>query len=239
MLSRIEQRRPSSPLNLRRHISAPIFARMDRSADVPNFQHILEFQALKSGLDLISTPIFLMQTDGAVIHANPASHAMLDSGQILALEGERLRTKRKLENDALDNMVAEVSEAPTLNRTPCIVGLRDRAGHVVMVISARHLMLLNGDGYVCVQVADLNQRPNASGTLLREIFSLTPTESVVAKMLIDGQPTDEIAAELAVSPETVRTHIKGILRKLNVRSQAQMICHAMQALVAVGGFGRI
>ena len=49
--------------------------------------------------------------------------------------------------------------------------------------------------------------------------ALTPREWEVLDLLCDGQSTDEIADALVLSSETVRSHIKNLLRKLGVRSR--------------------
>ena len=41
-----------------------------------------------------------------------------------------------------------------------------------------------------------------------------------------GTSTEEIAAKLHVSPHTVRTHIKNILRKLDARTRAHAVAIA-------------
>jgi NarL family two-component system response regulator LiaR len=52
---------------------------------------------------------------------------------------------------------------------------------------------------------------------------LTPREWDVIDLLCEGASTDEIAASLHLSTETVRSHIKNILRKLDARSRAEAV----------------
>jgi DNA-binding NarL/FixJ family response regulator len=53
--------------------------------------------------------------------------------------------------------------------------------------------------------------------------SLTQREWEVADLLVEGAATTEIAGQLQVSPATVRTHVKHILRKLGMHSQDEAI----------------
>ena len=48
------------------------------------------------------------------------------------------------------------------------------------------------------------------------IECLTQREAEVLDLLADMYSTDEIAAELFLSVNTVKTHIKGVFRKLDV-----------------------
>jgi two-component system, NarL family, response regulator LiaR len=52
---------------------------------------------------------------------------------------------------------------------------------------------------------------------------LTPREWEVIDHLYEGHTTDEIADALVLSSETVRTHVKNILRKLDARSREEAV----------------
>jgi len=51
---------------------------------------------------------------------------------------------------------------------------------------------------------------------------LTPREADVFDQLLLGRSNGEIAAELSVSVETVRTHARSVFRKLGVRSRREL-----------------
>jgi NarL family two-component system response regulator LiaR len=64
----------------------------------------------------------------------------------------------------------------------------------------------------------------APGNGLRPVHSpLTTREWEVLDLVCEGKTTDEIAAEFVVSPETIRTHIKRVLRKLGVSSRQEAV----------------
>jgi two-component system, NarL family, response regulator LiaR len=71
-------------------------------------------------------------------------------------------------------------------------------------------------------------RDTPSGaTGMRPVKSpLTPREWEVIDLLKAGRSTDEIATELVLSTETVRSHVKNILRKLDVRSRKDAVLAA-------------
>ncbi len=48
-------------------------------------------------------------------------------------------------------------------------------------------------------------------------------------MIALGKDTNEIAAELHVSPETVRSHVRNSMGKLDVHTRAQLVAVAMCA----------
>jgi DNA-binding NarL/FixJ family response regulator len=55
------------------------------------------------------------------------------------------------------------------------------------------------------------------------VEALTPREREVLERLMDGQRVAWIAADLFVSPSTVRDHLSSIFRKVGVHSQAELI----------------
>jgi two-component system nitrate/nitrite response regulator NarL len=55
---------------------------------------------------------------------------------------------------------------------------------------------------------------------------LTPREWEVLDMISERRSTDDIAEALVLSPETVRSHVKHILRKLGARSREEAIAVA-------------
>jgi DNA-binding NarL/FixJ family response regulator len=57
---------------------------------------------------------------------------------------------------------------------------------------------------------------------------LTPRELEVLEILVRGGSNAEIARELALSPNTVRTHVQSILTKLQVRSRLEAAAFAVR-----------
>lgn len=73
-----------------------------------------------------------------------------------------------------------------------------------------------------------------NGIGLRPVFSpLTRREWEVIDRLTAGDTAEQIADEFVLSPETIRTHIKNILRKLDVHSQAEAIAEAARMRGAI------
>jgi two-component system, NarL family, response regulator LiaR len=65
---------------------------------------------------------------------------------------------------------------------------------------------------------------NGSANSMRPVWSpLTTREWEVLDLLAQGRTTEQIADELVLTTETIRTHVKHILRKLNARSRQEAV----------------
>jgi DNA-binding NarL/FixJ family response regulator len=72
-------------------------------------------------------------------------------------------------------------------------------------------------------IEHLRRSPDGT-TGMRPVKSpLTPREWEIIDLLVESKTTDEIADALVLSTETVRSHVKNILRKLDVRSREEAV----------------
>ena len=59
-------------------------------------------------------------------------------------------------------------------------------------------------------------------------YNLSEREKDVLKSLVDGNSYKMVAAELGISIDTVRTHIRGIYEKLQVNSKSEAVAKALK-----------
>jgi DNA-binding NarL/FixJ family response regulator len=65
--------------------------------------------------------------------------------------------------------------------------------------------------------------------------ALTEREREIVAWVATGRSNDEIAAELFLSPATVRTHVGRAMLKLSARDRAQLVVFAIRAGLAIPG----
>jgi DNA-binding NarL/FixJ family response regulator len=75
-------------------------------------------------------------------------------------------------------------------------------------------------------VEHLRVAPEGSSGLRPVRSPLTPREWEVVDLLAERKTTEQVAAELVLSGETVRSHVKNIMRKLNARSREEAVAIA-------------
>jgi DNA-binding NarL/FixJ family response regulator len=73
----------------------------------------------------------------------------------------------------------------------------------------------------------------ASAKATEKLVELTQREREVLRLLADGKDYKEIAAALFISPETVRTHVRKAMNRLDANTRTQAVATALrQALIA-------
>lgn len=86
-----------------------------------------------------------------------------------------------------------------------------------------------GDKFYCHKILDLIiERSFPSKSENCTATPLSPREKEILTLVAKGKIAKEIAAELHISPHTIYTHRKNILRKLKLTSPTEMIVYALE-----------
>jgi DNA-binding NarL/FixJ family response regulator len=109
----------------------------------------------------------------------------------------------------------------------------DELVHAVRVVAA-------GDALVAPTVlqrliADFVREPRTGKTEPVALDVLTPREREVLALVARGLSNAEISATLVVAPQTTKTHIGRILRKLHLRDRAQAVVAAYESGLVTPG----
>jgi DNA-binding NarL/FixJ family response regulator len=109
----------------------------------------------------------------------------------------------------------------------------DELVHAVRVVAA-------GDALVAPSVmrrliADFVREPPAARAEPATLEALTPREREVLVLVARGLSNAEISATLVVAPQTTKTHVGRILRKLHLRDRAQAVVAAYESGLVTPG----
>jgi PAS domain S-box-containing protein len=170
--------------------------------------------------------MILLDQERSVVDANPAFEELLGHprDEILGRSFYDFIPPDEHEDHRLRWEDLQVQREATVRRT-----LVKSDGSRVIVQYAGVLTEVPERGPLGVYVAiDVEAEPEeaASAPSETDIPSLTAREHDVVRLVALGQTGVEIAGELGVSPETVRTHVRNAMAKTGTRTRAQLVATA-------------
>ena len=159
---------------------------------------------------------------GHVVAANEKADSLL-TGDVRIAHG-KIRAASSRETVVFETMLNKVirsndlahGEVVTLTRgekRPLLARI-ERAGPNLRDVFAR--------SYAMVLFEDVSDKRFISYDVLHHLFGLTPSECKIAALLADGADLRTVAGHCGIQYETVRTHIRSILRKTGTDRQAEL-----------------
>jgi DNA-binding NarL/FixJ family response regulator len=121
--------------------------------------------------------------------------------------------------------LAETLEAGAIGVVPKSLAF-DELVEVVERVLVGEPAMRAGEGEALL--AELREARTANQARLAPFAALTDREAGVLASLMGGKTAEQVAAESFVSVSTVRTQIRGVLRKLGVNSQLQSVALARE-----------
>jgi DNA-binding NarL/FixJ family response regulator len=162
--------------------------------------------------DIVLMDLLMPGTDG--IAATREILAVLPSAKIVIISSS--------EDDELGLLTLRMGACGYLSKSVNIESIPRalRAAHDGEAVVPRRLT---------ARLIDAMRRTREDGAGIRPVRSpLTAREWEVLDLLCQGLSTDEMADALVLSSETVRSHIKSILRKLRVSSRGEAVAMAQE-----------
>lgn len=184
---------------------------------------------LSGALEAIRDGLIIVGTDCRVISLNSTAEEVLRSNDGLHTESRRLesasmQTQRELHRALYGALIGGDSGvrggSSLICRRPS--GLRP---YVIQVIPLHRNGTdeRTGKPSALVLIKDPELETDSATTLLRRFYRLTEGEAEVALRLTRGAGLKQIADELSVSYETVRTHLQHAFDKTDTHRQAELV----------------
>jgi DNA-binding CsgD family transcriptional regulator len=175
-------------------------------------------------LDRFDRAVVLLGADGRVVHVNAMAGRLIESGR-LQLRGRRLRSADPGEATALRGLIAA-----TLEPGPRAAGVRLLAGGgTALIASGCRLPDRRPAALAVPQAAAVLFLTPSGGNhddltqVLPALFGLSRAEVRLAAALHDGFSLSEIAEQLELSRETLRTQLRSVFDKTGTRRQGTLI----------------
>ena len=176
--------------------------------------------AVEEMLEHVNVPSYLIDTTGVIRWLNPAAQAIVGD-----VRGRQFTSVVAPEDSrrARELFARKVVGTATVTDAPVVV--IDADGERVSV-EVSSVPLYRGEHVIGVfgQVSDVVEEPHPHPEL-----PLTPRQAEVLELLEKGRSTTQIADELGLSSETVRNHIRHLLRAVGAHSRLEAVAIASRA----------
>jgi PAS domain S-box-containing protein len=172
---------------------------------------------LERALESVSVPSYVIDATGIIRWVNPAAKKLVGD-----VRGRQFTSVVSPEETRRAREVFAKKIAGTEEATDAEVVLLGAGGEPVSV-EVSSVALHRGERVIGVfgQISDEHEQ-----VPIRAHPALTPRQTEVLKLLDRGRSTDQIAAELHLSKETVRNHIRHLMRSLGVHSRLEAVALA-------------
>jgi PAS domain S-box-containing protein len=183
---------------------------------------------VQGALESISVPSYVVDPTGVIRWLNPAAQRLV--GDVRGRQFTSVVAPEELRRSR-ETFARHVAGPPRPHDSQVVVIGAD-GERIGVELSTVPLMEDHKVVGVFGQVADIDETPPRPAHP-----HLTPRQAEVLRLLEQGKRTHDIARELNLSVETVRNHIRHILRALGVHSrlEAVTLAHREHLLASSGG----
>jgi DNA-binding CsgD family transcriptional regulator len=181
--------------------------------------------AATAALDQLRIGVIVMERRGRILHMNAAADRILSSDGFAKVRSGRLEFGSRNAQRALSSLV---------DRSPGSCGSQPiHVGEYVMSASPLEGFDTPASyGALLVTLRRSEPEPQDRMAKLRMEFGLTRSEAAISDQIASGRTLRQIAGLNSVSLNTVKTHLKAIFTKTNMRSQSDLVrvvlgCHSV------------
>ena len=169
---------------------------------------------IEDALELVNVPSYVLDNTGVVRWINPAARRRV--GDVRGRQFSSIVAPEDKQR-SIEMFTRKVVGSESVTDAEFVVV--DLNGNR-LTVEVSSVPLLRGDRVVGV-FGQVTREHQASP--LPPLPQLTPRQSEVLQMLEDGRSTRQIAEELHLSQETVRNHVRHVLRALGVHSRLEAV----------------
>lgn len=197
----------------------------------------LETQALTETLDRIAMGIVVVAENGRVVFANEVARQMFVKGDPITSRNGRLGARHRAANQELSLAIrtaqADEHEMGSLG-IGISLGLPDSTpvfAHVLPLCRGHLRASLMPQAVAAVFIAPSQEYAARDFDMLAETYQLTPAESRIFKLIVEGSTLGDVTETLRISQATAKTHLAQIFAKTQVSRQADLIALAHKSAI--------
>jgi len=209
----------------------------------PHLQRALRFRSEVDGglqlqtfyehiLDKMEVGVVLLDEHSKVLSSNRSARDELKRGECLKIVNGRLVTVEPADSSRLRdafNLAVSASKSQCRAQPGVCIGLHNRSGssvtEAVVKPFLRDEFSARGNNPAVAVFIHANQQEGSpvNSEVLTDVYGFTRKEASVAALIGAGLNLNQVASELTVSVNTVKTHLRGIYEKTGFHRQSQVV----------------
>jgi DNA-binding CsgD family transcriptional regulator len=208
---------------------------------MPHMQRALKIHmhlaeaSLKQGecveaMEPLAVGVILVTASGQVLFANRSARRLLDNRDGLMIDRQGLRAGRSRETNALRALIGCTVGSYGQGQSQSSGGLnvtrpngRRALQVLVSPIRPQQSLHLGERAVAAIYVTDPEQVSEKPEVVLMRLYGLTPAEAKVAALIVRGMSARQAAEDLAISYNTVKSHLKRVFAKTGTKRQGDLI----------------
>ena len=178
-------------------------------------------KATVTTLEMIGLPAAALNQTGRVVHANASFFSYAPRLQVGAND------ILKFANQHAQKLLTEALSSPVRHRMGKSIPIAGTKREPPFVA---HVLPLFGGGFdlftgamSVLYITPVIPNSGPAPELLQALFDLTPAESRVTQLILEGKSVDLIATATGNSHNTIRTHLKSVFLKTGVQRQTELV----------------
>ncbi len=179
-------------------------------------------------LDSLSVAVFVVGLGRRIVFTNASGDAMLSDGNQVrsvagAITAQRIIGAPSALDDAIDRAAAGDTAIGISGIGVPLVGANgERSAAYVLPIAGKDIRGDLGKGHCAVFISQRSEQQPMAIEIMRTVFDLTVMEARVCTLIAKGEGPATIAENMALSVNTVRSHLARSFAKTNTTDQTSL-----------------
>jgi CRP-like cAMP-binding protein/DNA-binding CsgD family transcriptional regulator len=188
-----------------------------------------ERDTLHEVLDRLPTGVVLVDQSKKIILANKSAQTIVDQKNGLHIKQNEVHASNLLDNRKLQELIGKAANLknPLAESGGAVMVSRKSAIHsmpiLISPLRSKEYSYDNRRAAAALFISDPDLEIPAPQELFRKLFGLTPTEARLSSALLQGKNVMQVARELQIKVNTVRSHLKSIFLKTGANRQSELV----------------
>lgn len=188
-----------------------------------------ERDTLREVLDRLPTGVVLIDQNKKIILANKSAQRIVDQNSGLLIKQNEVHATNRFDNGKLQELIGKASNSqfPQSESGGAIIVSRKSSDHSMPVLisplRSKEYSYENRRAAAALFISDPDLAIPGPQEIFRKLYGLTPTEARLSSALLQGKNVTQVARELQIKVNTVRSHLKSIFLKTGANRQSELV----------------